>query len=240
MPRQRKTDRGPPKDTVVSAVPFTPDAVCALLHDKVVKEKKVKAAILPDNPAIAAQVYILNILQWKARNAGAEPQGPVAKTKPWLSWPTTGMMPNVQLGRIEPVGLERFPMLDPVPAIDLAARVRAMELMRKSYDQERGPLLERSIRRWKDYAPDLVEIFCSELPNLGEAAAYRFIKWTALEITGEKTTEGAVKSELNRERWRDRDDKRQVLLLPEHRLIDVSSHSRLQPRFGGKPPASRK
>jgi hypothetical protein len=113
MPRQRKTDRGP-RATVVSAAPFTPGAVYTLLHDEVVKGKRVKAPILSD---IVPLTHVLNVLQYKVRIAPWEPQGPVAKFKPWSSWPATRIVPDPQLGgHIESGGLG--PMLGRAPTGD--------------------------------------------------------------------------------------------------------------------------
>jgi hypothetical protein len=216
MPRQRKTNRGP-SATVVSAEPFTPATLHALLCDKVVLTKKAKAAILPDSPAIAHLVYTLNILQWKVRAVSYEPPGSTAKIKVWSTWSAIGMVPNLQLGgHIEPAGLGRFAMQlcihCPLSGLGAyrqgrkrAARRHALGLMLKPYDQERGPLLARSIREWKDYAPELGEIFCSELPNPRERAAWRFIALTAPMITGEEPSFEAVRTELTRERWKTRE-----------------------------------
>jgi hypothetical protein len=229
MPRQRKTNRGP-SPTVVPAAPFTPAMLHALLCDKVVLTKKAKAAILPDSPAIAHLVHVLNILQWKVRAAPWEPPGATAKTYGWLHWPAIGVMPQLRGdgrvgrpdrlgGHIEPAGLGSFAMQAFGRAgategelmeeahrqgRERAARQHAYELVLKSYGPGRDSLLTRSIGEWKDYAPELADIFCSELPNLGEEATYRFIKWTAPMITGEEPSVGAIEIELKQGRWRDR------------------------------------
>jgi hypothetical protein len=67
-------------------------------------------------------------------------------------------------------------------------------------EKARPPLLVKPIRRWPDWAPDLWQIFRSELrPDPGDSAARRFIAYVAAPaITGETLTDNAVKLELRR------------------------------------------
>jgi hypothetical protein len=135
---------------------------------------------------------------------------------------TGGIMGQPRHGCIEPAGLGRWGMLYAAEgnhAAALAARehvfalvrgielVRGLPAMKKTampyyswlVATERAPLITRSIKQCKDYAPDLWKIFRSELrPESGDEAAFRFIASTARTITGEKLSANAVKKELRR------------------------------------------
>ena len=203
MSRQRK-----------SVAPFTPVSLHALLCDGVVMEEKIRAAISPDDPAIAALTGAVNILQRGAVTAGLVCFEDNELERVLDCVPGSSM-------HLEPAVEQRWVMLDramtaseQTPA-EHAVHARALELMQM--DWGRGPLLARPIRTWTDFALELAGISHVTL-NLGERAVFRFIQHVTPMITGEKKpTFHAVRTELMRERWRLRDlhDKEPQWLLPE-------------------------
>jgi hypothetical protein len=78
--------------------------------------------------------------------------------------------------------------------------------------EARSPLLTRPIQSWRDYAPDLEQIFRSEPwpnpPKDFDSIVFRFIECVTPAITGEEPTFAAVSSELSLRsegpRWRKR------------------------------------
>jgi hypothetical protein len=204
-----------------TVAPFTPVSLHALLCDGVVLEEKAKAAISPDDPAVAVLASAVNILQQRAVTAGLVCFANELDCV--LAALNVHLEPDVPGRRSE----QRWVMLDIAHArktnatseptdAEHAAHARALELMEKDYG--RGPLLARPIRTWTDFALELAGISHITL-NLGELAAFRFIVAVTPKITGEESTEGAVRSELMRERWRKRDREPQWLLPEEYKKM---------------------
>jgi hypothetical protein len=194
----------------------------ALLRDEVIKKRKHTLDDPAMAPAIARLTHVANILQAWVRNAPWEEECndlSTARLRPWSVWVVNGIPPlrhhsggilgQPRYGRVEPAGLERWGILNAVEDSHVAARAaraHAFELVCGNGDNPyhtwleaiaRAPLITRSIKQCKDYAPDLCKIFRSELrPDPGNEAAFRFISSTARTITGERLSDNAVKKEL--------------------------------------------
>jgi hypothetical protein len=74
-------------------------------------------------------------------------------------------------------------------------------------EKARTPLLVRPIKKWKDYAWDVWQVFLGEFGGETEeldSAAHRFIRFTAKAITGETAGEYAVPTYLSNRRQQKR------------------------------------
>jgi hypothetical protein len=194
----------------VSADPFTPEAVFALLRGTVLKDD----ATLPrsTDPTIAHLARVLNILRWKVQGwtgPWREEQEQRQRIATAISV-LTEILPAERENYAATIGgFERWSMMDDAAEAraDLAAFDALVTAARAA--RERGlPLalntmiaLSQSTERWKDFAEELQAIFHSALPSQGKAAAYRFIVAVTPAITGEHPSFEAVQTPLKKKRF---------------------------------------